>query len=122
MNTLTKILGIAMPIILMAGCKPAENHFISKRADYKGNTVFANLDVVGRRVAIYSGKVGYQFIPIDHPHVGASEQGKPKGRFDEIYLDHVSKGNVLEKYASLQEMETAYEFAMKTGTDTEKAR
>lgn len=126
MKTLTTILGIiAIPVILLAGCKSENSKDLSKTADYKGNTVIANIDCnsTRRSVSIFAGKLTdypKRFYS-DQPHIYAFRVENPiESRFNEIDLSRVQNGSVLEKYANLQELESAYEYTIKNGTDTDK--
>jgi hypothetical protein len=60
---------------------------------------------------------------IDEPHLYALDKWgneNPDGRFDEIFLKNVPRGDKLEKYANLDSLTVLYKEVLEKGFDSDK--
>ncbi len=88
---------------LLPGCADTSSYWWAKDIPFEGYTATASLDGGGRRAKVVDESIS---TSTGKGWVGAVD-GDNDGRFDEIHI-YVPKGHVLEKYASLKELERVY--------------
>ncbi len=93
--------------------------FFSKTLKKEGFEMHAWSNGMGVNFRIDYGKEN-----IDEPHLYALDKwidSIPDGRFDEIYLRNVPKGDKLEKYANLDSLNVLYNEVLENGFDKDKS-
>jgi len=104
----TALAGLTSLALVIDGCNSGKD--IMQREAIMGNyKILFSIDGLGRHLVIKEGSDS-----TNTPFLFAKDHGKD-GRFDEINLHYVPRGNPLEAYANIDSLETIWNRVIKEG-------